>query len=73
MTKVRHWHSKHVFTGLLEGLKRGRTKVLLSIVWDVSILHRMSARDKLQLGGDCSNRACSSSHSEILAAHRLQG
>lgn len=40
MTKVRHWHSKHVFSVLLEGLKIGPANVLLSIVLGVSILHR---------------------------------
>lgn len=40
VTKVRHWHSKHVLRVLLEGLKIGPANVLLSIVPGVSILHR---------------------------------
>lgn len=32
MIKVRHWHSKQVFSGLLEGLSIGLANVLLSIV-----------------------------------------
>lgn len=51
VTKVRHWHNKQVLSGLLEGLKSGGAKVLLSIVRDVSAFGRELARDELQLEG----------------------